>query len=181
MLAVEPPLTHSVLVNNEDGKLYRWDTFTNTFTEVMTLTAGIGLLPLVLGRFSLNKYLVVLGMLLAFIGASCLLHGVFDLIRERKLDEEAVDRVIAVQLDDGREHVVLRGVGRKLEVACLHSRLLRGLLLQVDIDVRRRIVANEDGGEADVAELRNRRRNLLAHLRAERLAVDERCGHEARL
>src|SRR5205823_13478484 len=40
--AVVDPLTHSVLVNSEDGKIYRWDTFTNTFSQVVTLTSGIG-------------------------------------------------------------------------------------------------------------------------------------------
>lgn len=40
--AVVDPLTHSILVNSEDGKLYRWDLFTNTFTQVVTLTAGVG-------------------------------------------------------------------------------------------------------------------------------------------
>ena len=40
--AVVDPLTHSVLVNSEDGKLYRWDLWTNTFTQVVTLTAGVG-------------------------------------------------------------------------------------------------------------------------------------------
>jgi hypothetical protein len=40
--AVIDPGSHSVLANSEDGKLYRWDLVTNTFTEVITLTAGIG-------------------------------------------------------------------------------------------------------------------------------------------
>lgn len=40
--AAVDPATHSVLVNSEDGKIYRWDLFTNTFTEVLTLTGGIG-------------------------------------------------------------------------------------------------------------------------------------------
>ena len=39
---VVDPATHSVLVNSEDGKLYRWDLHTNSFTEVVTLTAGVG-------------------------------------------------------------------------------------------------------------------------------------------
>ncbi|MEO6709192.1 MAG: hypothetical protein ABI054_01130, partial [Planctomycetota bacterium] len=30
------------IVNNEDGKCYRWDFATNTLSEVVTLTAGIG-------------------------------------------------------------------------------------------------------------------------------------------
>lgn len=36
------PATFSVIVNSEDGKVYRWDLRTNTFTEVVTLTSGIG-------------------------------------------------------------------------------------------------------------------------------------------
>ncbi len=40
--AAVDPLSHSVLANSEDGKLYRWDLTTNTFSEVITLTAGIG-------------------------------------------------------------------------------------------------------------------------------------------
>ena len=40
--AVLDPFTHSVLANCEDGKLYRWSLTSNTFTEVITLTAGIG-------------------------------------------------------------------------------------------------------------------------------------------
>jgi hypothetical protein len=36
------PFTKSALVNSEDGILYRWDFQTNTFTEQVTLTVGIG-------------------------------------------------------------------------------------------------------------------------------------------
>ena len=32
----------SILANSEDGKLYRWDLTTNTFTAGVTLTPGIG-------------------------------------------------------------------------------------------------------------------------------------------
>jgi hypothetical protein len=31
-----------VLANSEDGNLYRWDLTTNTFSEVIPLTGGIG-------------------------------------------------------------------------------------------------------------------------------------------
>jgi len=40
--AVVDTATHSVLANSEDGRLYRWDTFSNSFTEIVTLTAGLG-------------------------------------------------------------------------------------------------------------------------------------------
>jgi hypothetical protein len=40
--AVVDPATDSILANSEDGKLYRWDLATNTFTQAFTLTPGIG-------------------------------------------------------------------------------------------------------------------------------------------
>jgi hypothetical protein len=40
--AAVDPLTDSILVNSEDGKLYRWDLATNTLTQAIPITAGIG-------------------------------------------------------------------------------------------------------------------------------------------
>jgi hypothetical protein len=41
--AVVDPFTHSILANSEDGRLYRWDLWTNTFTEIIELQAiGVG-------------------------------------------------------------------------------------------------------------------------------------------
>src|SRR5262249_25116401 len=36
------PATKSVMVNSEDGNVYRWDLSTNTLTQVVTITPGIG-------------------------------------------------------------------------------------------------------------------------------------------
>jgi len=40
--AVVDTFTRSVLAGSEDGRLYRWDLTSNTFTESITLTQGIG-------------------------------------------------------------------------------------------------------------------------------------------
>jgi hypothetical protein len=55
------PVRKSVLVNSEDGKLYRWDLTTNTLSEVIKLSNGIGeaYTPTVIGTdgtaFAINK------------------------------------------------------------------------------------------------------------------------------
>ena len=35
------PFTKSVLVNNEDGKMYRWDLTSNSLTESVDMTVGL--------------------------------------------------------------------------------------------------------------------------------------------
>jgi len=55
------PAGKSVLVNSEDGKLYRWDLATNTLSQVIKLSSGIGeaYTPTVIGTdgtaFAINK------------------------------------------------------------------------------------------------------------------------------
>ena len=39
--AAMDPFTKSVIVNSEDGKLYRWDLTTNTLSETIKLSGGI--------------------------------------------------------------------------------------------------------------------------------------------
>lgn len=40
--AAVDPFSKSVIVNSEDGKLYRWDLTTNTLSEIIKLSGGIG-------------------------------------------------------------------------------------------------------------------------------------------
>jgi hypothetical protein len=40
--AAVDPLSKSALVNSEDGTLYRWDFATNSFTQSIALTSGLG-------------------------------------------------------------------------------------------------------------------------------------------
>jgi hypothetical protein len=40
--AAVDPFTNSILANSEDGKLYRWDLISNSLTQVITLSSGIG-------------------------------------------------------------------------------------------------------------------------------------------
>ena len=40
--AAVDPFTKSILVNSEDGFLYRWDLTTNTLSQKIRLTSGLG-------------------------------------------------------------------------------------------------------------------------------------------
>jgi hypothetical protein len=40
--AAVDPFTHSIFVNNEDGRLYRWDLDGNNISDAVTLTGGLG-------------------------------------------------------------------------------------------------------------------------------------------
>ena len=68
--------------------------------------------------------------------------------RQRKLDEDAVDRVVRVQLGDELHQLVLgRLLGQDMLEAD-HADLARGLALAAHVDAARRVVADEDDREA---------------------------------
>jgi hypothetical protein len=86
--AAVDPATDSILVNSEDGNLYRWNLTTGTFTQSITLTGGVGeaYTPTVVGPngavYAVNDAVLFSvvpepsTMVLAAIGASALLSAV---------------------------------------------------------------------------------------------------------
>ena len=54
-------------------------------TGAAALIAGalIILSPLLLGRGSLNRYIVTAGLISVFVGGSCVINGAWDWLRER--------------------------------------------------------------------------------------------------
>jgi hypothetical protein len=69
--AAVDPFTKSIVVNSEDGKLYRWDLNRNRFSEVITITGGIleAYTPTVIGTDG-TIYAINRGILFA-VGSSC--------------------------------------------------------------------------------------------------------------
>src|SRR5581483_11003040 len=102
-----------------------------------------------------------------------------DAARQRQLHEQRVDRLVGVQLRDLVEQVVLRDRVRQPQVGRTKTGRLGRLVLAADVDVRRRVVADENGRKADTAE----DAHLLGHLRADafrqRTAGHRRGGHSA--
>ena len=102
-------------------------------------------------------------------------------LRQRKLHEDAVDRVVGVQLGDEVEDLALGRIRRETVVARLDPGLVRRLVLRADVDVRRGIVADENRREAHGLAIRPHvLGNLCANLLCERLSVDSNRRHRAR-
>ena len=75
-------------------------------------------------------------------------RGVVETVGQRKLKQDAVDVVAAVEFVDQAGQVVGAGVGGKALVLAVDADLGAGLVLVVDVDVRGRIVADEDRDQA---------------------------------
>ena len=109
-------------------------------------------------------------------------HGVrVDLARERELDEDPVDAVVAVELVEELEQRALRRVGREPAVDAAQAVRGRGLVLLPHVDVRSRVVADEHRREPDRAELGDIGAHLLPHPLGERRALHQHGRHGARL
>ena len=100
-----------------------------------------------------------------------------DLVGQRRLDEDPVHLVVLVQLFDELDELVLGRRGGQAMVDRLDADLVRSLVLEADVDLRRRIVADEHGGEADTAELRDVALQLPAQACREGGPVHQRRAH----
>jgi hypothetical protein len=81
---------------------------------------------------------------------------------------------VGVELFDLREELGLRDVDGQPEVGRLDPRLDGGLVLEPDVDVRSRIVSDENGYEPDVPDLLHLLRDLGADAFGDRLSLDQR-------
>jgi hypothetical protein len=100
-----------------------------------------------------------------------------DLPGQRQLDQDAVHRAILVEPVDQLQQLVLAGAGRQAMVEALHAELGGDPALALDVDLARRIVADQDGGEAGLDALRHQLGDAFADAGAqaggEGLAVDQ--------
>src|SRR5438094_3705957 len=70
-----------------------------------------------------------------------------DALRQWQLDEDAVDPLIDVQFRDQLEDIVVTGRGGQAKFERGDPRRSAGASLVADIDLARRILADEDRGE----------------------------------
>ena len=101
------------------------------------------------------------------------------LVRERQLDEEAVDRVVGVQLLDLLEQLLLGRVCGEPDVPRVDADLAGSLVLQPDVDVRGGVVADEDRRQTDLAQPAHLLGDLAADAFRERLPVHQPSRHLA--
>ena len=79
------------------------------------------------------------------------------MVRQRQLDDDAVDLGVAVQSADRGEQFVLRDVGGEVHLLGADPDIGRCLVLLTHVDARGRVVPDEDGGQArDDALVRQR-------------------------
>ena len=109
-----------------------------------------------------------------------------DLRRQRQLDENAVHSRVAIERVDEREQRLPAGRCAEPVIDRAHAALRHHLLLGADIDLARRIVADqhhrETGHQAMLrAEVAHGLGDPRAQRRGKRLAVDQRRGHGARV
>jgi hypothetical protein len=101
-----------------------------------------------------------------------------DMFRQRQLHQNAMNLGVAVQVADYRQQFALRRFGGQAMRPGFHAYLFGGASLVADIDLARRILANQNGGESrSLAAGRNFRLHFLAHAFGDGGAVDDARAH----
>ena len=105
-------------------------------------------------------------------------HLLVDMLGQRQLDEDAVHRRIGVEHADQRQQLVLRRRLGQAVGGADHARRLGRLALGTDIDLARRVLADDHHRQPRLAPRRrlesgDQRRHAFTQRRRERLAVDD--------
>ena len=105
-----------------------------------------------------------------------------DMLGQRQLHENAIDRGISVELLDHRQQIGLGRFGWQLVLEAVHARFHRALALGADIDLACRVLAHQHHGQASLAPgLGLERSGKIAHAGAqgggEGLSVDHGSSH----
>ena len=96
-----------------------------------------------------------------------------ELLGQRKLDEDAVDRVVGIELGEQLLEMARIDVGREAVVEAGDAHLLGGFVLARNVDVRSGILADEHRGQSDVPELLHVMRNLAPDAGRERASLHQ--------
>jgi hypothetical protein len=104
-----------------------------------------------------------------------------DALRQRQLQQDAADRLVGVERREQLGKLGLRRVGRQLVVERLDPGFGACLPLATHVDVRRRVVADDDRRQPGLHALGDEFLDLgldaVAHLLRDSLAVDDSCAH----
>ncbi|MCY1536511.1 hypothetical protein D9M68_719710 [compost metagenome] len=109
-----------------------------------------------------------------------------EVFGQRQLDQDAVDGRVFIEAVDQGEQVGLAGTGRQVMSFRQKADFLAVLAFMRDVDLGGGIAADQDHREARdskslLAALGDALGYLLAEAGGDRFAVDQLCGHDARL
>ena len=101
-----------------------------------------------------------------------------DVIGNRQLNQDSVDRVVGAEVRDQIEQLRLGGLAGKSVMDRLHAGLFAGTVLVGDVDLGGRIVTDDDGGEGRNPTGRSGEpghppADFGPHIRGDLLAVDQ--------
>ncbi len=108
--------------------------------------------------------------------------GLWQALRQRKLNEEPVDEIVLVQLIDQGEDLTSRRGRSKTVHPAPHADLGGRLLLVAHVDLGRGVITDQNHVETrwasvGLAKTRDPFRHLTPHLGCDRLSVENPCRH----